>query len=269
MRAGRELAEGLADAPGDLLGPAELFRLRGRHRAQLVVKTEKPREVASRAAKPARRRCPRDARGTTIGSRRRGPANRLTRLGIVAEKEHVQTEELDPQIEATRRLALAQIRQYPDPVLRLAAQEVEEFDDGSRPARRPDDPADAGRAWRRPGGHAGRHSPAGRRLADRRRGGASGARQSHDPRSLGRDRGGRRRLPVAAGRRRAGRAGRQPAHRGARRRRCAGRARARGPARRGSPSTRSTISTASSSSIARRPRARREALAVLRQATQL
>jgi primosomal protein N' (replication factor Y) len=51
MRAGQELAEGLAGIPGDLLGPAELFRLRGRHRAQLVVKTERPREVASRAAR--------------------------------------------------------------------------------------------------------------------------------------------------------------------------------------------------------------------------
>ena len=51
MQAGRELAAGLEGSPGDLLGPAELFRLRGRHRAQLVVKTDRPREVASRAAK--------------------------------------------------------------------------------------------------------------------------------------------------------------------------------------------------------------------------
>ena len=51
MQAGRELAEGLAALAGDLLGPAELFRVRGRFRAQLVVKTERPREVASRAAK--------------------------------------------------------------------------------------------------------------------------------------------------------------------------------------------------------------------------
>jgi primosomal protein N' (replication factor Y) len=50
MRALTELADGLADAPGDLLGPAALFRLRGKHRAQLVVKTDRPREVASRAA---------------------------------------------------------------------------------------------------------------------------------------------------------------------------------------------------------------------------
>jgi primosomal protein N' (replication factor Y) len=51
MRVLTELAEGLADAPGELLGPAALFRLRGRHRAQLVAKTESPREVASRAAR--------------------------------------------------------------------------------------------------------------------------------------------------------------------------------------------------------------------------
>ena len=51
LQAGRELADGLGSVAGDLLGPAELFRLRGRHRAQLVVKTERPREVASRAAK--------------------------------------------------------------------------------------------------------------------------------------------------------------------------------------------------------------------------
>ncbi len=50
MQAGRELGEGLAGIAGDLLGPAELFRVRGRFRAQLVVKTERPREVASRAA---------------------------------------------------------------------------------------------------------------------------------------------------------------------------------------------------------------------------
>ena len=56
MRALTEVADGLADAPGELLGPAPLFRLRGRHRAQLVAKTESPREVASRAAQAARGR---------------------------------------------------------------------------------------------------------------------------------------------------------------------------------------------------------------------
>jgi peptide deformylase len=47
----------------------------------------------------------------------------------VAEAGEVKTgEQLDPEAEARRRLALAQIRQYPDPVLRMRANEVEEFD---------------------------------------------------------------------------------------------------------------------------------------------
>src|SRR5687767_12442328 len=40
----------------------------------------------------------------------------------------VRNDELDPQQEALRRAALAQIRQYPDPVLRMRAGEVETFD---------------------------------------------------------------------------------------------------------------------------------------------
>jgi primosomal protein N' (replication factor Y) (superfamily II helicase) len=44
----RELQRGLDGA--DLLGPAPLLRLRGRHRAQLVAKTERPRALAARAA---------------------------------------------------------------------------------------------------------------------------------------------------------------------------------------------------------------------------
>jgi primosomal protein N' (replication factor Y) (superfamily II helicase) len=45
----QELRDGL-DGLGDLLGPAPLFRLRGKHRAQLVAKTDKPRRLAARAA---------------------------------------------------------------------------------------------------------------------------------------------------------------------------------------------------------------------------
>jgi primosomal protein N' (replication factor Y) (superfamily II helicase) len=45
-----ELRAGLAGAGGEVLGPAPLLRLRGRHRAQLVVKTTEPRRVAGRAA---------------------------------------------------------------------------------------------------------------------------------------------------------------------------------------------------------------------------
>src|SRR5215204_1095573 len=41
----------------------------------------------------------------------------------------IEEEERNPQEEAIRLAALAQIRQYPDPVLRLEAREVESFDD--------------------------------------------------------------------------------------------------------------------------------------------
>ena len=41
----------------------------------------------------------------------------------------VQDEELDPERDARRRLALAQIRQYPDAALKMEARPVEEFDD--------------------------------------------------------------------------------------------------------------------------------------------
>ena len=44
----------------------------------------------------------------------------------------VRTQELDPEGEARRQLALAQIRQYPDPVLRMRAIEIESFDDDLR-----------------------------------------------------------------------------------------------------------------------------------------
>ena len=48
------------------------------------------------------------------------------------EAGQVQNEELDPQQEARRRFALAQIRQYPDPVLRMKAREIEAVDDDVR-----------------------------------------------------------------------------------------------------------------------------------------
>ena len=48
----------------------------------------------------------------------------------MAEVEgQVRDEKLDPEREARRRLALAQVRQYPDHVLRMRAREVEAFDD--------------------------------------------------------------------------------------------------------------------------------------------
>ena len=46
----------------------------------------------------------------------------------MSDAGQVKTEKLDAEAEARRRLALAQIRQYPDPVLRMKANDVEEFD---------------------------------------------------------------------------------------------------------------------------------------------
>ena len=44
----------------------------------------------------------------------------------------IKDEELDAEQQARRRLALAQIRQYPDSALRMTARPVEEFDDDLR-----------------------------------------------------------------------------------------------------------------------------------------
>jgi primosomal protein N' (replication factor Y) len=49
LRALRELKGELGG--DELLGPAPLLRLRGRHRAQLVAKTDRPRVVATQAAR--------------------------------------------------------------------------------------------------------------------------------------------------------------------------------------------------------------------------
>jgi peptide deformylase len=51
---------------------------------------------------------------------------------MAEEHGQVREEQLDPEREARRRLALAQIRQYPDPVLRMRANDVESFDDDLR-----------------------------------------------------------------------------------------------------------------------------------------
>ena len=49
LQALTELRDALDD--GDVLGPAPLLRLRGRHRAQLVAKTDRPRQVAAQAGR--------------------------------------------------------------------------------------------------------------------------------------------------------------------------------------------------------------------------
>jgi peptide deformylase len=57
----------------------------------------------------------------------------VCRLVAKAEGEiYDEEEELDPEREARRRLALAQIRQYPDVALKMKAAPVEQFDDDLR-----------------------------------------------------------------------------------------------------------------------------------------
>jgi peptide deformylase len=48
---------------------------------------------------------------------------------VAREAGEIRREELDAEAAAVRRVALSQIRQYGDPVLRMRAQEVEEFDE--------------------------------------------------------------------------------------------------------------------------------------------
>ena len=48
---------------------------------------------------------------------------------MAEEQGQLRKPERDPEAEARRLLALAQIRQYGDPVLRMAARDVESFDD--------------------------------------------------------------------------------------------------------------------------------------------
>src|SRR5262245_5909242 len=48
---------------------------------------------------------------------------------MAAEHGEVRDDKLNPEEAARRRLALAQIRQYGDPVLRMQARDVESFDD--------------------------------------------------------------------------------------------------------------------------------------------
>jgi peptide deformylase len=51
---------------------------------------------------------------------------------VAEEHGQVREEPLDPEREARRRLALAQIRQWPDPALKMRASEVEQFDEDLR-----------------------------------------------------------------------------------------------------------------------------------------
>ena len=48
----------------------------------------------------------------------------------MSDTGQIRDDKLDAEAEARRQVALAQIRQYPDPALRMRANEIEEFDSG-------------------------------------------------------------------------------------------------------------------------------------------
>ncbi len=130
-----------------------------------------PPGAARRQDRPARRpRRPRgagagggrarDAQGRPGGRRRRRsaePLNTLTAWPRATEHGQVVDEELDAEREARRRLALAQIRQWPDPVLRLRARGGDGLRRRPAAAGRADEGADA---WTRTASASPRTRPA-------------------------------------------------------------------------------------------------------------
>ena len=135
----------------DLLGPAPLFRLRGKHRRRLLLKAPERRHAvaAVRDAVEAAVRGRALSRGRGVGGRRSavdarldGAGPRLDRSADVrasprstdpAEDELATEAEapagLDPERLERRDAALAQVVKFGDPVLRSVASPVEEFDD--------------------------------------------------------------------------------------------------------------------------------------------
>ena len=123
-----------------------------------------------------------------------------------AETRSGRTRQLDAQDRARRRVALAQIRQYPDAVLRMRAREVEQFDDdlarlAERMAHADDDARGVGLAATQVGVLQRMFVF---QLADDER--RDDDRQPRDHERSRATRGRRRGLPLAPGRARAGRA---------------------------------------------------------------
>src|SRR4029077_19361535 len=106
--------------------------------ADAIARSSSPRPTGREPSRPVRprrsprplRRCGRRALPQWSPSIRR--ASEYTDRGVSEEHGQVIDEELSAEDEARRRLALAQIRQWPDPVLKLRAEEVEDFDEDLR-----------------------------------------------------------------------------------------------------------------------------------------
>ena len=130
-----------------MLGPAPLFRLKGRERAQLVVKASDRARAAVRAVREAveavagRSRGPRASTSRSTWTR---SSDRTAELcSVPVADEHVDAEDedleeleevpqLDPEAAARRSAAMSFIRKWGDPVLKSRATPVDRFDDTLR-----------------------------------------------------------------------------------------------------------------------------------------
>ena len=152
-----------------VLGPAPLFRLKGRERAQLVVKAAE-RAPAVRAVRQAVEAVAADAQPPRrqLRSRRGSAVAGGARLRFVAD-EHVDAEveeleevpQLDPEAAARRAAAMSFIRKWGDPVLKSRATPVDRFDETLLAAGPANGGHHARRDRRRAGGAAARRSRSG------------------------------------------------------------------------------------------------------------
>ena len=160
----RELA---SSVPGGRAARARAAASPARALPRAADREDRPSRDASRRARagcsPRRlRRCAAPGSPRSSTSTRRASSDSRTRLLAVADEagELRDTGDLDAEAHARRRMALAQIRQYPDPALRMRRERGRAVRRLAAAARRADDRADGRRVRRRPRGDAGRRAPA-------------------------------------------------------------------------------------------------------------
>ena len=138
----RRLAGELADAlpeGTDLLGPAPMFRVRGRHRRRLLIKAD-DREGAVAAVREVVEQLAADRSLREVAHRRRrrsavaptSPTHESLRLGYPMSDERRQdrraaSDRLEAELLERREAALAQVVKFGDPVLKSKASPVAEF----------------------------------------------------------------------------------------------------------------------------------------------
>ena len=247
----------------DLLGPAPLCACAAAIAPSSWPRRTSPAHLPPRPAAcslPPRPRCgaPASTRSSTSTRRRSDYTRAHVRQTVSRRHLRAATRSTSGsstrRMRARRRVALAQIRQYPDAVLRMRAREVEQFDDDL--ARLAEKMAHLMHDARGVGLAATQVGVLQRmfvfQLADER--GGDDDRQPRDHEAVAVDGGRRRGLPLAPGRARAGGAAGRGDDRGPGRHGSAARSSSSRRWTRASSSTSSTTSTACSCSSARRRR---------------